>query len=304
MKKLLLGVVALATLTFTSCSDDDDTPANSRMSLDLTGLENLGDNYAYEGWIIVNGSPISTGTFSVDDSGILSKSSFDVNTSLLSSATNFVLSIEPVPDNDPNPANTKILAGEFNGNTASVNSDNIVVASVSAIGSLGESTGKFILATPTDSDNTNEASGVWFLDNSSGSAMAGLSLPTLSAGWKYEGWAVIDGTPVTTGTFTNVAATDEAAPFSGPNALPMPNGLDGFFPGEDFLTMAPNGLTFPTDLKGKTIVISVEPDPDNSPAPFTLKPLAKIVDANAMNHTVINMGAGPVAVLSGSVTRN
>ena len=56
-------------------------------------------------------------------------------------------------------------------------------------------------------------------------------------------------------------------------------------------------------LKGKTIVISVEPDPDNSPAPFTLKPLAHMVSASAMNHTTITMGVGPVTQLTGVVTR-
>ena len=62
-------------------------------------------------------------------------------------------------------------------------------------------------------------------------------------------------------------------------------------------------MTFPTDLKGTTIVISVEPSPDNSVNPFTLKPLAHMVPADAMNHTVINMGTGPVTMLSGTATR-
>ena len=64
-----------------------------------------------------------------------------------------------------------------------------------------------------------------------------------------------------------------------------------------------SGLTFPTDLKGATIVISVEPSPDNSVAPFTLKPLAHGVPTDAMNHTAIAMGTGPVTMLSGTVTR-
>ena len=66
---------------------------------------------------------------------------------------------------------------------------------------------------------------------------------------------------------------------------------------------APAGMTFPTDLRGATIVISVEPFPDNSPLPFTLKPLAHMVPVTAMTHTTIPMGTGPVATISGSVTR-
>lgn len=70
-----------------------------------------------------------------------------------------------------------------------------------------------------------------------------------------------------------------------------------------FFKMHQHSLTFPTDLKGMTIVISVEPSPDNSPAPFALKPLAHMVPTNASNHTTINMGTGYVASISGSVIR-
>ena len=135
-------------------------------------------------------------------------------------------------------------------------------------------TGKYIIAAPTGTGAANEEfSGIWFLDNSSGSAVAGLDLPTLEAGWKYEGWVVIDGTPLSTGTFTSVTGSDEAAPFSGSNPGPA-------YPGEDFLVNAPDGLTFPTDLRSRTTVISIEPYPDNSTAPFTLKPLAGDIPAS------------------------
>lgn len=293
MKKFGTLLVVTLSLLMASCSNNDNTIAMRTLTIDFTGLEDLGNDYAYEGWLIVNGSPVST--------GVLNDLNFPqtiiVNSSDLSSATSFVLSIEPAVDTDPAPAATKILAGDFSGtNTANVSSANIV-------GDFSTATGKYILATPTDGAMTNEESGVWFLDNSGATPTAGLSLPTLSPGWKYEGWAVIGGTPVTTGTFTNVAATDDSAPFSGPMALPSPNGADGFFPGEDFLVNAPAGMTFPVDLRGTTIVISVEPSPDNSPAPFTLKPLAHMVAAGAALHTPITMGAGPVSTLTGTVTR-
>ena len=233
---------------------------SAALTLNLDGLEDLGSDFVYEGWIIVNGSPVST--------GVLTNLSFpqtvSVDNSDLRDATAFVLSIEPVVDVDSAPAATKILAGDFTGDTANVNSLGIV-------GDFTASIGAYILATPTDADDTNEASGVWFLDNSSGSALAGLDLPTLTDGWKYEGWAVIGGTPVSTGTFTSIMDFDDNAStslFKGDSGDGPP------FPGEDFLQNAPAGMTFPTDLKGATIVISVEPSPDNSAGPFTLKPLA------------------------------
>ena len=288
MKNFLL--LFMATALFVSCSNDDnDAPKTSALTLNLTGLEELGEDFVYEGWIIVNGAPVSTGVFS----SVTFPQTFIVGKDDLAAATKFVLSIEPAVDSDPAPAATKILAGDFSGNSASVNSSGIV-------GDFSNSSGTYILATPTDMDNTNEASGVWFLDNSSGSAMVGLDLPTLSDGWKYEGWVVMSTGPVSTGTFTSASAADDNAATS---TFKGDSGNGPGYPGEDYLQNAPTGLTFPTDLKGSTVVISVEPSPDNSSAPFTLKPLAHMVPNDAMNHTAIGMGAGPAASLSGTVTR-
>ncbi|MUU79770.1 anti-sigma factor [Winogradskyella endarachnes] len=292
MKKMILAALALGIFA-SSCSDDDDNNvvnSNSDLILNFDGLEALGDDYVYEGWIIVDGSPVSTGTFSSVDF----PQTFSVDSEQLDNATTFVLSIEPAVDTDPAPADTKILAGDFSGVTASVDSNGIVA-------DFSTSTGTYILATPTDADDSNEESGVWFLDNSSGAAVTGLNLPTLTAGWVYEGWAVIDGTPISTGTFTDPAAADDNASTS----MFKGDTSDGpAYPGEDYLQNAPDGFTFPTDLRGTTIVISVEPSPDNSELPFTLKPLADMVPTDAMVHTTIDLEAGPVSVISGVVTRN
>ncbi|ULC58691.1 anti-sigma factor [Flaviramulus sp. BrNp1-15] len=289
IKKMFLAVFAIGIFATACSNDDDNTPTTASLTLNLDGLEALGDDYVYEGWIIVDGAPVSTGVFT----SVTFPQSFTVDATQLANATTFVLSIEPAIDTDPDPADTKILAGDFSGNSASVDSNGIVA-------NFGNAAGTYILATPTDADDTNEASGVWFLDNSSGSPMVGLTLPTLSAGWKYEGWAVIDGMPVSTGTFTSVSGFDDNASTS-PYKGDAGNGPA--FPGEDYLQNAPSGLAFPTDLKGTTIVISVEPSPDDSVAPFTLKPLAHVVPTDAMNHTAIAMGTGPVTMLSGTVTR-
>jgi hypothetical protein len=288
IKKMILAIIAIG-ITTISCSNDDDVVTTSRLTLNLNGLEELGTDYVYEGWIIVDGSPVSTGTFS----SVTFPQSFDINAEQLASASTFVLSIEPELDPDPAPANTKLLVGDFSGDTASVASEGIVADFAAA-------SGKYILATPTDSNMNNEASGVWFLDNSSGSPVAGLNLPALSAGWKYEGWVVFNGIPVSTGTFLNASMADDNAsisPFKGSVS-------DGpGYPGEDYVNGSAAGVTFPTDLKGRTVVISVEPYPDNSAAPFALKPLAHIVPSDAANHSTISMGVGPVISLSGSVTR-
>lgn len=294
MKKVLLSVLAIAALSFTSCSDNDENVSTeAALTLNIQGLENLGANFKYEGWIIVGDSPVSTGVFSVDDSGVLSKTSFTVDKEQLKNAAKFVVSIEPTNDTDPAPAATKILAGDFADNEANVSSKEIV-------GDFSNATGKYILATPTDGMMNNELSGVWFLDNSSGDAVAGLSLPNLSDGWKYEGWVVINGIPVSTGTFTDTDSADENALTS---IFKGDVGNGPGYPGEDYIQNAPEGLMFPTDLTGKTVVISVEPSPDNNANPFTLKPLAHDVPADATDHTTIMMGAGPIKEISGTVIR-
>lgn len=267
-KKAIIGALVIG-LVATSCNNDDDsTPTESNLTLNLSGLEDLGNDYLYEGWVIVNGAPVSTGTFSVNGNGELSSTSFQVNTESLNTATSFVLTIEPNPDSDPAPADTKLLKGDFGtGNTATVGLGPV------GEGNFSDSAGGFFLRTPTDEtmgNNSNDQYGVWFGTPGMPPA-ANLTLPVLNEGWKYEGWVVADGVPISTGTFTmNNTADDNAGDANGFSETAS-NGPQ--IPGEDFFRNEPDGVTFPLDVRGKMVVISVEPFPDNSAAPFLLKPL-------------------------------
>ena len=279
MKHTLFIITLLSVCFFSSCKEDDDSDPMKNLSLNISGLEDLGSSAIYEGWIMVDGAPMTTGTFSVDATGKMSQSSFALNATDLDKATAFILTIEPSPDPNPAPSDVHLIAGDFSGNSA-----NLSVSHGAALGNdFSSAAGNYILATPTDGAATNEKSGIWFLSLASGSPAVGLSLPTLPAGWKYEGWVVTGGQPVTSGKFTAVDMSDEADPFSG--TMPGPP-----FPGEDYLVNAPSGLTFPTDLSGGTAVISIEPEPDNSPAPFALKPLVAAISATAMDHTTYDLG--------------
>ena len=266
--------------------------------LNLFDIQPLQNGFHYEGWAIVDGKPISTGKFNVGPGGELvslngspiPQGSFATGVDL-KDATAVIITIEPAGDNDTIPASTHYLSGSV--------SEAQVSLSIGHGAALGDdfsgAAGTYILATPTDGDGNNENSGIWFLDLSSGTPAVGLDLPTLHDGWVYEGWVVIDGTPVSTGRFTQIGQGDLAAPYSGPESGPS-------FPGEDFLFNAPEGLTFPVDLAGKVAVISVEPSPDDSPAPFALKPLVSVIPANATDHFNYSIGTPEAAFPRGSAS--
>lgn len=284
MKRSLV-LTTLVALGAAACDDEPIQPLVETLELSFNGLEPLVNGFHYEGWAIVDGAPLSTGKFNIDASGGLITVAGDpipggaFETGMnLSGTSMIVLTIEPDGDTDVIPADTHVLAGPVSSSMADLTADD-----AAALGAdFTASAGQYILATPTDGTMDDENSGIWFLSLESGSPAVGLDLPTLPAGWAYEGWAVIDGTPVTTGRFTDVAAMDDAAPFSGASDGPP-------FPGEDFLMNAPAGLTFPTDLAGGLAVISIEPDPDDSPAPYTFKPLMGPIDAAAVDHVTYDM---------------
>jgi len=233
------------------------TDGMRQLMLHFNGLDDLGDDYVYEGWFIVDGAPYSTGRFSAEPGGKPFNARFDVNEEMADNASLFVLTIEPAVGDDPAPAATHILAGPFKGASARLG-----VGHGAALGSdFSEATGEFLLATPSTGDPADDYNlGIWWVDPGAGPGPS-LHLPTLPAGWAYEGWAVVGGTPYSTGRFLDagMADSDGAGPTSGP--FPGPP-----FPGQDFIDP-------PLDLLGGTAVITVEPEPDNSAAPFTLKPL-------------------------------
>ena len=106
--------------------------------------------------MIVDGKAITTGIFTVNDAGEMSTNSFSVNQKELEDAASFVLTIEPKVDPDPAASSVHIIGGDFSGDNA-----DLVISHSSAIGTdFTASTGKYILATPTDGgDMTDENSG-------------------------------------------------------------------------------------------------------------------------------------------------
>jgi hypothetical protein len=249
---------------------------------DLTGTD-----WIYEGWAVIGGTPVTTGRFNMSAGA----DEFDGYSDTINPAPPFpgedfllnapsgltfptdlsdqiiVVSVEPRIDSDPGPFQFKPLVGTVPTSAA----DHTEYQMTDNTATLP--TGTFNLTKAP----SNENSGIWFL-NRVGTPVAGLDLPDLTGtDWTYEGWVVMSGTPVTTGTFDVVDAADDFDGYSSTGSAPP-------FPGEDFLTNAPTGLTFPTDLAGTTAVISIEPRVDNDPGPFQFKPLVGAVPADATDH--------------------
>jgi len=317
-KTLRLAVLVLALgLVGAACGSSDDTtttaaeattttttqpaattttteePMEPELALDVTGFPELADGVHYENWAIIDATPIAAGKYNVVQGAIVDLDGAAVSAwpvAGLEAATTIVVTIEPAGDTDAIPSDTHFVAGDVVDGSAQLS-----IGHPAALGTdFADAAGTVVLATPTNGDNTDELSGIWFL------ALPGpvpsLDLPALPAGWKYEGWAVIDGVPVTSGTYLDVAAADDAAPFSGPEPGPA-------FPGEDYLVNAPDGVTLPTDLSGATIVISVEPDPDDGPMPFVLKPLVgQIPEDGVADHVSYELGNNSVDLPAGVAT--
>lgn len=163
---------------------------------------------------------------------------------------------------------------------------------------FSQSTGSFVLTTPTDEDGTNELSGLWFMDPTGDPTVTGLTLPEAPPGWDYEGWVMIGDTPVSTGKFFTNSAQDDGDPYSGPVVGPA-------FPGEDFLVNAPGEVVFPADLSGSSVFITLEPwsDWDVEPeSPFFIRLLEGEIPAEAAALTLYDLLPPETLLPSGVAT--
>lgn len=259
----------------------------------LTGISvpSIGQ-YHLEGWAIFDDGYISTGKFTVDSNGIMrdlsgqQKDTFFVPADL-SQAISFEITIEPQGDTDNLTSGIVLLSGPLMANSSRL----------SFPIDFTQANGTYILATPSNGGETNENSGIWFLQLPEPPTV-GLNLPNLTSGWVYEGWVIHDDIPITTGRFTDPNGADNFDGYSASTDYPP-------FPGEDFLQNPPAGVTFPIDLGDGTsrAVISVEPDINGvdptGVAPFSVRPLVGNIPLDAMDHVNYDMGLNLESLPSG-----
>lgn len=265
-----LGLLVLATTWIAACSDDGSSAegTGALLTVSFDNLPALGEGYVYENWLITPDDVVAAGRFGVDSDGQLTESAFSIDASVVSSATTYVLTIEPEVGDDPAPSDTHLLGGDIANGASTLTIDHPTALGDDFTGATGE----YILGAPTGGPEAPYENGIWFLIPGE-PPTAGFSLPTLPAGWEYEGWIVDADGPISLGRFLDPSAPDSDGP--GPAAGPEPAPP---FPGQDFL-MPEDQVR---DLSsGHMAVLSIEPEPDDSPAPFILKPLVHAIEAIA-----------------------
>lgn len=251
----------------------------NELELDVSELEDMKGQH-YEGWLIYPSGPVSTGRFNIKDGKVMEVSAsgeyrriHSTNSIYTHKITNnkflipdaFVLTIEPNGDLDESPSEIHLVAGSFSGNRAYATTDHPAALGVDFFAASGS----LVLATPSNGPSTHNQ-GIWYLIADVDKTPS-LDLPTLPAGWVYEGWIVdtVSGAINSTGTFRDPAGADSDL------AGGVKAGLLGTGParpGQDFINP---GIVL--NDGNHVAVISVEPYPDFDARPFSMKPLRQLI---------------------------
>lgn len=308
MKKITTVALLAIGLVFTSCSKNDEITEKT-VTQSFQNLPALGDNYVYEGWLIVGNEKISTGRFSNTEGANHTSGSIDI--AKVNAATTYVLTIEPATETGADltsPSGWIFSKGDFTNNTASPSTNDALYDGAS---NLETATGSFFLKAPSVGTVGSDANGIWFINALPPTAGGFTNLPTLANGWIYEGWVVVPNsnggmTPVSTGRFSDPNMADVSFfgaasnnEFKGPNGVPP-------FPGEDFIVNPNNrypGVTFPIDLQNATVVISIEPTMNDAETPFGLKPFAVTLSNQATATSVSMTNSYANKAITGTVNR-
>ena len=158
----------------------------------------------------------------------------------------YMVTIEEEGDRDEEPG-LNFMNGLLNGNSANLRFKL----------TNPENPSSFILASPTDGNNTiNEESGLWFTNNQN---TGSLNLPELPDGFSFEARVIHlkSNTDMRIGSFAQFDGEDDLSIFSLTEK--------GFkYPGEDFLTNLPANLEAPLNLANGDfqVIISIEPNID------------------------------------------
>jgi len=281
MKKYFFIIILLFIIT--GCEKDPDVVTTQDNLADITlTLENLpiiSDTSRYVVWLYFSEAsqikPLKVQVLNI--TGGNTSITLTADLYYLRRAQNVILTVESANESADSLPGIKILAGEVIANTGQIDINNPLSFNLVP----GEITASYTLFTPTDTLDNSPKSGIWFVKYNNGNMTQGLELPPLPGGWRYEGWVEVDGKLISTGAFTSGTGADLSSAYSGTHAQVA-------FPGEDFLNNAPAGVTFPLDLSGKKVYISIA-SVRNFFNPSDIKVFTALVPADAQPFTTYNM---------------
>lgn len=334
-RSILPRCVAALLLFVSACKDDPTSPEHFTVSLSALNLTRLESGQGhYELWIsFPEGHSSNLAKRNHGDEAYVSFGKFNLsadNTQLLSLAgqamsftphhevdinlaLDAIVTIELEGDQDDE-LGSRILAGGFSGSDREANAYLSTGAEDAFDYDYRAATAAYVLTTPTTNDSTDFRSGIWWIKSSS-SISAGIDkLPVLAdtSGWRYEGWLIdrANSRAYSTGKFLSSAAADadRAGTTAGADGVDQDGDGrgDGFaFPGQDFIQSS-NGVPAFLQLDNGSFEarLTLEPEPDNSSAPFFLTLLTDVTIGPSLsrNHSPQSMDNRASAFPSATVT--
>lgn len=279
--RLLLMVFASALLP--ACSSD--IPTEPRMIVFMENLPSTKGSMVYELWSS-NGEDHSSIKRFGTSTGVVSLSI--PLSSAVNDATSLLVTLESSELVSTVPSETVLLAGDFIGDEAQLRvSDSLAMGT-----DFSTAYGTFRLDTPTTTRTTDFDQGIWWYDLVGDEPVQSLFLPALPSGWTYEGWVIGGDQPLSIGKFPDPARFDsDLAGAVASDDLTAP-----LFPGQDYISA-------PELIPGFSALVTVEPQPDNSPDPFDFEILIdQVIENIAVNQPMVNRTQDQLP--SGSVRRD
>lgn len=276
MKKAILSLIVFSFLYLSACSDDVTTSIvnteTGKLTISLERLPLLSDSTHYAVWIFGKDS-VKLDNFKVTANSASYSKEYNVKLGHIQGTKFVAVTIEHDSStrNDSVSRGIRFLAGSLFGNNAALT----VKSEIAFNNDFSTIAGKYALFTPTDNLNPEKRSGIWFVNYTDTLITPGLTLPALPSGWEYNAWIDFGGTVLATGGFRVASTKDFDSTYCGPLRVPS-------YPGEDFLRNAPTGLTFPINLSGKSIKVTIQPQLLKLKRPFGIELLKVTIPTDAV----------------------
>lgn len=289
---LVIVTILIAVVIWFMSRDVDDTVKDHAQDTEITeeeafrvsvvfdNLPVIVDGF-YELWIETIHTKNVITTFHVDVAGVItaldnadvSGSDIEVSFDLSNAETAGVT----VVDNEGN--GIEILRGNVSHGVAALES--------SFVENYVDARGGFTLMSPSDKNENNELSGIWFVEQRENQNFPSLGIPEAPVGWEYYAWIEQNAELFPIGVFTDPVTEDSGNPFSGSEDVPL-------FPGEDFIYVEHNsndGTDETTEIQLNTLdtQVIVALQPNGLSTDYRVNVFKKAIPVDATANTVYEL---------------